>query len=86
MHKNHFSSIWITNGISFNKTTEELKTNFKVFDNVISDEHVKCFNKYEYKPEKVQSQISNMFVYDLETINTERAGPHTLKGLNILTK
>ena len=40
MHKNHFCSIWKSNGISFNQAIEELKNNFKVVDSVISDKHV----------------------------------------------
>ena len=41
IHNNHFCSIWKSNGISFNKTIEELKVNFKVVDSVISDKLVK---------------------------------------------
>ena len=35
------------------KQEEELQPNFKVVDNVISDKHVKSFNKDEYKAEKL---------------------------------
>ena len=41
---NHLCLIWKSNGISFNEVIEdELKPNFKVVDNVISDKHVKNF-------------------------------------------
>ena len=50
-----FCLIWISNDVGFNRAIEELKLNFKVIDNVISDKHVKSFVKYEYKPKKVQS-------------------------------
>ena len=50
MYKNYFCLLWKSNGIKFNKPTEELKVNFKSFDNIISDKHVKTFNKYESKP------------------------------------
>ena len=53
-----------------------MKDNFKVIDNVLSDKHVKSFIKYEYKPKKVQSQLTNMIVFDLETFNTDRAVPY----------
>ena len=77
MHINHFCLIWKTDAVSFNKATEdELEPNFKVVDNVISDKHVKSFFIYEYKPKKVQSQLSNMVVYDIETFNTDRAVPY----------
>ena len=46
-----------------------------VFENVISDNHVKSFIKNENKLEKVQSQLTNMIVYFLKTFNTDRAVP-----------
>ena len=75
IHNNHFSLIWKSNGISFDKAIIELKYNFKGVDNIISDKHVKSFIKYEYKPKKVQSQLTNMIVYDIETFNTDRSIP-----------
>ena len=36
----------------FDKAIKESKDNFKIVDNVISDEHVKSFIKYEYNPKK----------------------------------
>ena len=69
--------IWKSNGISFNQAIEdELKPNFKVVDNVISDKHVGGFFKYEHKPKKVQSPLTNEIVYDLETFNKIRAVPY----------
>ena len=62
----HFCSIWKSDGISFDKAIKELKDNFKVVDNVISDKHVESFIKYEYNPKKVKSPLSNTVVYDLE--------------------
>ena len=74
IHNNHFCLIWKTQNISFNQAIkDELKPKFKVVDNVISDKHVKSFVKYEYKPEKVQSPLTNIVVYDLETLNKIRA-------------
>ena len=53
IHNIHFCLIWKSNNISFNQVIEsELKPNFKVVDNVISDKHVKSYIKYEYKPKK----------------------------------
>ena len=43
--------------------------------NVKSDELVKSFIKYEYKPKKVKSPLTNFIVYDLETYNKDRAIP-----------
>ena len=75
IHNNQFCLIWKTNGISFNRAVKELKDNSKVVDNVISDKHVLIFNKYEYKPKKVQSQLTNMIVYDIEIFSTIKCVP-----------
>ena len=75
MYKNLFHLNWKCQGVSFNKATEELKIDFKIVDNVISDKHVKTFVKYEYKPKKFQSQLINMIVHDMETFNTDRVVP-----------
>ena len=37
---------------------KELKDNFRVVDNVISDKHVKSYIKYEYKPKKISISIN----------------------------
>ena len=77
VHNNHFCLIWKSNGSSFNQIIEnELKPNFKVVDNVISDKHVKSFIEYDYKPKKVKSPLTNIVVYDLETFNKIRAVPY----------
>ena len=46
------------------KALKEIRGNFEIIDNVICNKHVKSFIKYEYKPKKVQSQLTNMVVYD----------------------
>ena len=77
IHNNHFCLIWKSDNISFNQVREnELKPNFRVVDNVVSDKHVKSFIKYEYNPKKVKSPLSNIVVYDLETFNKIRAVPY----------
>ena len=70
IYNNHFCLIWKSNGISFDKAIKELKDNFTIVDNVISDKHVKSFIKYAYKPKKVQSPLTILVVYDLETFNS----------------
>ena len=55
IYNNHFCLIWKWDGISLDKAVKELKDNFKVVDNGISDKHVKIFIKYEYNPKKVKS-------------------------------
>ena len=76
IQNNHFCLIWKSYNVSFHRAIRELKDNFKVVDNVISDKHVKSYNKYEYKPKNVQSQITNMIVYDIETFSTIKCVPY----------
>ena len=77
IYYNHFCLIWKSDGVSSNQVIEhELKPNFKIVDNVISDKHVKSFIKYEYNPKKVKSPLTNIVVYDLETFNKIRAVPY----------
>ena len=76
MHKIRFCSNWKSDGIKLNQAKIEIKKYFKVVDSVISHKHVKSFIKFEYKTKKVQSQLSNMVVYDLETFNADKAGPY----------
>ena len=77
VHNNHFCLIWKSDNVSFNQVIEnELKPNFKVVDNFISDKHVKSFIKYEYNPKKVKSPLTNIVVYDLETFNKIKTVPY----------
>ena len=76
IHNNSFCLIWESDGVSFDKAIKELKDNFKLVDNVIFDKHVKSYIKYEYKPKKVQSQLTNMVVHDIETFNTIKCQPY----------
>ena len=41
IHNNHFCPIWKSYNVSFDRAIRELKDNFKVVDNVISDKQVK---------------------------------------------
>ena len=64
VYENHSCLIWKTEKKSFKKAIkDELEPNLKVFDNNISDKHVKSFVKNEYEPKKVQSQLTNIIVY-----------------------
>ena len=76
IYTNQFCLVWKRKGISFNKAIKDLKINFKVVDNVISDKNVKSFIKFENKPKKFQSPLANISVYDLETYNKDRAVPY----------
>ena len=73
LYNNHFCLIWKSEGVSFNQAIQELKNDFKIFDNFITEENVKSHFEYIYKPKKIESHLTNFIVYDLETHNTDRA-------------
>ena len=76
LYNNHFCVIWKSENVSFIQAIKELKDNFKIVDNYITEENVKSHFKYEYKPKKIESHLTNFFVYDIETHHTDRARPY----------
>ena len=75
---NHFCLIWKSEGISFKDAIKELKDNFEIVDNYITEENVNSHFKYEFIPKKIKSHLTNFIVYDLETHNTDRARPYNM--------
>ena len=78
LFENHFCLIWKSNRVSFKDAIRELKANFKRVDNYITEENVNSHFKYEYIPKKINSHLTNVIVYDLETHNTNRARPYNM--------
>ena len=78
LYNNHFCLIWKSEGVSFNQAIQELKNNFKIVDNYITEENVNAYFKYEFIPKKIESHLTNFIVYDLETHNTNRARPYNM--------
>ena len=76
LYNNQFCLIWKRENISFNQAIKELKDNFKLVDNYITEENVKSQFKYEFRPKKIESHLTNFITYDLETHNTDRARPY----------
>ena len=76
--ENHLCLIWKSEGVSFNQAIKEFKDNFKIVDNYITEENVRCHCKYELIPKKIESHLTNFIVYDLETHNTDRAKPFNM--------
>ena len=76
LYNNHFCLIWKSENVSFNQAIIELKANFKIVDNYITEEYVNCHFKYEFIPKTIESHLSNFIVYDLETHNTNRTTPY----------
>ena len=78
LYNNHFCLILKSQGVSFNQAIQELKANFKMVNNYITEENVKSHFKYEFIPKKIESHLSNIIVCDLETHNTDRARPYNM--------
>ena len=55
-----------------------MKDNFEVVDNYITVENVNSLFKYEFIPKKIESHLTTFIVYDLETLNTDRAKPYNI--------
>ena len=78
LYNNHFCLIWKSQGVSFNQAIQELKANFRMVDNYITEENVNAYFKYEFIPKKIESHLTNFIVYDLETCSTDRARPYNM--------
>ena len=78
LQDNHFCLIWKSERVSFKQAIKELKDNFKIVDNFITEENVNSHFKYEFTPLKIESHLTNFIVYDLETHNTDRARPYIM--------
>ena len=76
LYNNHFCLIWKSQDVSFKQAFQELKNNFKIVDNYVTEEIVKSFFEYKYKPKKIESHLSNFIVYDLAAHNTDKARPY----------
>ena len=78
LYNNHFCLIWKPEGVSFNQAMQELKDNFQIVDNYITEENVNSHFEFFYKPKKIESHLTNFIVYDLETSKTDRARPYCI--------
>ena len=55
-----------------------LKLNFKVVYVVLSEKHVESFIKCEYKPKKVQSQLTKVIINDLDILSSDKCVPYSI--------
>ena len=78
LYNNHFCLIWKSQGVKFNEAIQELKINFKIDDKYITEENVNSHFKYEFIRKKNESHLTNFFVFDLETHNTDRARAYNM--------
>ena len=52
LYNNHFRLIWKSQGVSFIQAINELKNNFKIVDNFVTEENVNSHFKNEFVPKK----------------------------------
>ena len=78
LFNNHFCSVWKSENVSFEQANKELNDNFKTVDNFLTIENVNSRFKYEFIIKKIDAHLSNFFVYDLETLITDRVKPYNM--------
>ena len=52
-HNIHFSLIWKSEGINFNKANDEMKKKLKIRDNYKNNDNLNGYFDYVYKPRNV---------------------------------
>ena len=78
LYNNHFCLIWKSQGVSFNQAINELKNNFKIVNNYITEENLNSHFIYDFKPKKIESHLTNFITYDIETYHSDRSKPYCM--------
>ena len=60
LYNNHLCLKWKSENVSFIQAIEELKDNFKIVDNFITDENVKSHFEYIYTPKEIESHLTKI--------------------------
>ena len=76
LYNNHFCLICKSENVSFNQAIKQVKDNFKIVDDFITEENVNSHFNYEFIPKKIDSHLTNFIENDLGTHNTDRAGTY----------
>ena len=63
LNNNQFCFIWKSEGVSFNQDIQELKDNFKMVDNYITEENVKTHFEYIYINQRKQNLTWVILLY-----------------------
>ena len=67
------------------ETMEELKSSLNLIETFIREEDVNSLFQYVIIPKKIEPQMTDFIVYDLETLNTDRTRPNIMT-VNRLSK
>ena len=78
LYNKHFCLVWKGEGVIFNKAIEEKRSKFKIVDKQIKEGNVIGHFEYEFMPNKMETGLTNFFVYDLGTQNSDKARPYCI--------
>ena len=84
LHNSHFCLIWKSESVSFNQAIKEMKDNFKIVDNYVTEENVNSHFKYDFIQKKIESHLTNFIVYNIEAHNTDRARPYCISFYRLI--
>ena len=76
LYNKHFRLICKSQGIRFNQSIQELRDNFKMVDNYVTEENVNSHFEYIFIPKKTESHLTIFITCDLKAHNTDRARPY----------
>ena len=68
LFNNHYCAKWKKEGVSFKQAIKELKDDFKLVDNFITEENVKSHFEYKYIPKKIESHLTNFITHDIKNL------------------
>ena len=63
IHNNHFCLVWKPENLNSNKANNELKDNFKIVDNYVTEQNVKSHFENKYTPKKLEIKLTNFITY-----------------------
>ena len=72
LHNIHFCLTWKSEGVSFNQAVKELKDNFKMVDNCITEENVNSHFEYEFTRKKIGSHLFLLYTISKHIIRIEQ--------------
>ena len=75
MYEKHFCVIWEREGVSLLKATEEVEKKFELQETYFNYDIVNAYENFLYYPIKIENQLNNLIIYDIETFSRDRSIP-----------